>query len=138
MYFVYGKEVGDAGILHLQGTLCFAGPRSPSSVNAIFDSKAYISPTRDLAFSIRYCKKEGCYTELGIAPASKGQGVRSDLQALSFAICNGETDRKRLREEFPDVCAKYFRFVSSVIFDTLPDVVVETHFLWVWQQQLHG
>jgi len=136
VYVIYGKEISSTGTPHLQGTICFPSPRTISSVNSIFNGNAHTEPTRDLKHSISYCSKDGDVFEIGVRPNCKGSGHRTDLDALREAINEGQTDRKKLREEFSTVCAKYPNFVTTLLLDSLPSVSVPGHPLRQWQQDI--
>lgn len=137
-YLIYGKEVGASGTPHLQGFMSFAGPRRVSAIRSLFDSRAHIEVARDPRAAAQYCRKEGDFVEFGDNPdeSRKRQGRRTDIQALVSAISEGETDRKRLRQEHPEVCAKYPNFVTQCILDQLPVPDVPTYELRRWQREL--
>jgi len=139
IYLVYGKEVGDAGTRHLQGFISYSSQRLFNSVSKFFAGRAHVEVARSPRAAAEYCKKDGDYIELGTPPSerSKNQGKRNDLHQLVSAIGEGETDRKRLRTQFPEVCAKYPNFVTNVILDHLPKPKVAIHPLRTWQSSLY-
>ena len=48
------------------------------------------------------------------------QGKRSDLHDLYDAVKGGIRDKKRLREDFKGICAKYPRYLDEIIEDHRP------------------
>lgn len=69
-YIVYGKEVGEQGTPHLQGTIVFGTKKSYSQLIKLLPG-CHIEQCKDLDASIEYCKKEGDFTERGDPPLSK-------------------------------------------------------------------
>lgn len=135
-YLCYGKEVGESGTPHLQGFISFENPARISSLKKLSD-RSHWSVARDVKYAVDYCKKEGDFLEVGTPPKFRsGQGKRSDLEALVSAIKAGETSRKRLREDYPAVCAKYPEFVDLVILDQLPEQPPELYDLLPWQREV--
>lgn len=137
-YLVYGKEIGDGGTPHLQGFVSFATQRKYSGLRKWFSGRAHWEAARDPPAAATYCKKDGDFVEFGISPnlSRSKQGKRSDLEALRDAINSGESDRKKLRQTYPGVCAKYPNFVSQLILDQIPSPKIEDHPLREWQSQL--
>lgn len=137
-HLIYGKEVGESGTPHLQGFITFTSPRRVASLHEYFENKAHISVARDPLAAYEYCKKEGDFFELGESPVArrKRQGQRTDLHCIVDAIDSGETDAKKLRRSFPEVCAKYPNFVKQCIRDNLPPPILEMFPLRPWQQHL--
>lgn len=137
-YYVYGKETGDAGTPHLQGFLSFSNQCRVSSLQSLFSGRAHWEVARNPIAAAAYCRKEGDFKEGGTPPTEsrKGQGKRSDLEVLVQAVNEGQTDRKKLRQEFPGVCAKYPNFVTQILLDSLPVPAVPTYPLRLWQQEL--
>lgn len=137
-YLVCGKEVGDSGTKHLQGFVSFANAIQIATLHKWFDNRGHWEVAKHPVQAATYCKKQGDFFEDGISPSEsrKNQGKRSDLATLRDAIVDGETDRKKLRREFPDVCAKYPTFVSQLLLDQIPPPKHETHPLRDWQSEL--
>lgn len=135
-YLLYGKEVGESGTPHLQGHVSFSSQRHAASLHKLF--QGHWTVVRDVGKSIDYCKKDGDFEEFGVNPLGlpKKQGKRNDLEAIRDAINEGQTCRKKLRQDFPSVCAKYPNFVSQLILDTLPAPEQETFPLREWQSEL--
>ena len=135
-YLIFGKEVGESGTPHIQGTVCFQTRKRLASVISTI-GQAHLSTTRFISKSIEYCKKDGDFVEWGVAPQSS-QGKRCDLQEFKASVKDGVTDIKTLRDLHSKVCAKYPRFVREFISDCLPVVRVEPHPLRDWQACLNA
>ena len=69
-YIVFGKEVGDSGTPHLQGTVIWKNAKTESAARKAL-SGCHVEVCKDLQASIEYCKKDGNVTERGTAPMSK-------------------------------------------------------------------
>lgn len=137
-YLVFGKEVGDGGTRHLQGFISFSSPRKIGGLLKLFGGRAHWEVARSPAAAAQYCKKDGDFEEFGTRPeeSRKGQGKRSDIEEVRDRINAGERDPKRLRQEFPGVCAKYPRFVSQLLIDQISAPPVPCYPLRGWQQEL--
>jgi len=70
VYHIFGKEVGESGTPHLQGTVCFVNAKSFKAVKGIIGQHAHLEPVISLPDSIEYCKKEGNFFEFGTKPPS--------------------------------------------------------------------
>lgn len=135
-YLVYGKEVGETGTPHLQGFVMFSNPRRATALHSVCPGHGHWTVAKDCVAAAIYCKKDGDYKEYGEAPVGSRQGKRSDLESIRDAINEGQVDVKRLRQDFPGVCAKYPNFVSQLILDQVPSPDVEEHLLRRWQSEL--
>lgn len=133
-YLVFGKEVGASGTPHLQGTVCFQSRKRRAQVITII-GQAHCTVTRFLAQSIDYCKKDGDFTEIGLAPQVKGE--RSDLEEFKASVREGVTDLKELRELHSSVCARHARFVQDYVADNATKIRVPAFPLRDWQQELY-
>lgn len=70
-YLIYGREVGEKGTPHLQGTIQFNHAKTFSAVKKNL-TKAHLEPCIDLLASIKYCKKDGDIFEKGVPPSDGG------------------------------------------------------------------
>jgi len=83
-YIIYGREVGDSGTPHLQGTVVFKTQRSLSAVIKSLPG-CHVEVARDVFASIEYCRKDGDFVERGTPPlkaaaaAFKGIAERWEL-----------------------------------------------------------
>lgn len=68
---VCGREKGESGTPHLQGTICFRSARSFSAVSKLLP-RAHVEVCRDVGRSIPYCKKGGDFWEEGVEPQKNG------------------------------------------------------------------
>lgn len=135
-YLIFGKEVAATGTPHLQGFVSFkTRVRRATAIERI--GQAHLTVTRNVDQAIEYCKKEGDVTEIGTRPKGNGSGRRSDLDDFKAAVVAGEYRISVLRALFSDVVAKYPRFVSDFIQDSIPKRAVDPHPLRDWQQVLN-
>lgn len=135
-YAIFGYEVGENGTPHLQGYLALKKPaRVQSAKRDHLVGTAHIEIAKASEHKNRqYCSKDGNVEEFG----ERGNpGKRNDLHEFQEAVKDGCLDPKRLREEFPDVCAKYPRFVNEYIRDQLPEPEIPMHALNEWQERLN-
>lgn len=124
-YLVYGKETGNSGTPHLQGTVCFQSRKRLQQVIATI-GQAHCSVTRYLNQSIDYCKKDGDFIELGEIPIiarEKGE-KRSDLEDFKASVKEGITNIKELRELHSNVVAQYPKFVKDYLEDNREPIQV--------------
>lgn len=77
-YVLYGKETApQTGTPHLQGLICFTNRVRRATVSKTLKNKCYIQECRDFEAAIRYCKKEGDWTEHGYPPLTQeARGAR--------------------------------------------------------------
>lgn len=72
-YLVYGREVGEEGTPHLQGAVLFEKKRSLPWLKKNFHPTAHFEVMRGTAVqAVRYCKKDGDFTEFGELPLDPG------------------------------------------------------------------
>jgi hypothetical protein len=133
-YLVFGKEVGDNGTPHLQGFVSFKSRIRMGPAKAIIGERAHLEITRDVSGSIKYCKKDGDFTEIGEVPGVSGR--RTDLMLFKEAVKAGLRDKKRLYEEHAEVMAKYPRFAMDYIRLQDEPEYVPAHMLRPWQEWL--
>ena len=82
-YIVYGKEVGESGTPHLQGFISFKEGKTETAVRVLLPG-CHVEVAKTVEEAIEYCKKEGEFTERGVAPkslkkANDGQRENWDL-----------------------------------------------------------
>lgn len=108
-YCVVGKEVGESGTPHLQGTIRFNAPKRFTAVQRMLGG--HLEVCRNPSASIAYCKKEGDFSEFGTIPKS---GQRTDIEtAARFLI-----ERRDLREfklQYPGMWVKYPRGFGTLL-----------------------
>ncbi len=56
-YMIYGKEVGESGTPHRQGTIQFTNAKTEDAVRKILKG-CHVEICKDFAASIKYCKKK--------------------------------------------------------------------------------
>jgi len=80
-YLVLGKEVGDFGTLHIQGTIYFTNQRSFNSVKELIP-RAHLEHARNISASITYCKKDGNFEEHGVMPSPRRSSEEVAVEKL--------------------------------------------------------
>lgn len=83
-YIIFGREVGEKGTRHLQGTIMFTKPCRFSGVKKIHPS-CHWEKCRSFNDSINYCMKEKDY----FIKDSRKQGCRSDIEDIITEINAG-------------------------------------------------
>jgi len=130
-YIVFGREVGDSGTPHLQGHISFGEAKSLGNLVKLLEG-CHVEACRNVAASIRYCKKDGDYSEYGCM--GSGQGTRSDLIAAVEEAKQGLSLRE-LRTSYPTVMCRYSKFIEEVRSDYLRPVLPNIE-LNQWQLSL--
>lgn len=137
-FLVWSQEVApETGTPHLQGYVAFTKQTRLEAAKKLLGIAAHFivckgSPQENY----NYCTKGGVgIEEFGTLPLVRGN--RSDLSAFQDAVKSGILDKKRLREDFADVCAKYPRYVIDYVGDHTPRPEVEPQPLYEWQQDLY-
>jgi hypothetical protein len=137
-YLIYGKEIGEPGTPHLQGTVCFQSRKRLQQV-ILTIGQAHCTVTRFLGQSIEYCKKDGDFIKWGNVPNTGTKDKkRSDLEEFKASVKEGVTGMIALRELHSSVCAQYPRFVKEYIEDLKEKIKVLCHLLvavassWEW------
>ena len=116
-YLIFGKEVGDSGTPHLQGTVCFRSRKRLQQVISVI-GQAHCSVTRFLRQSIEYCQKDGDFSEFGeLELLGKGKEKNCDLEEFKSTVKEGVSCPKELREIHSSVCAMHPKFVKEYIED---------------------
>lgn len=120
-YIIFSQErCPDTGRLHLQGYVQFEAPTRLSQASAILRELGLGSPHLEkkrgtTAQAIAYCRKPESHVagpwEFGIEP--KGQGARSDIQAVMEKVRAGASD-KEIAEEHPVTFARMYRGINAV------------------------
>jgi hypothetical protein len=104
-YLVFGKETGENGTPHLQGFISFTGRKTLGYVKRLISDRSHQEVARGSPKQAAdYCKKDGDFSEYGELP--KGQGGRSDLEAVAKKIKEGASFRT-IAEEHPQVVLRY-------------------------------
>lgn len=116
-YIIYGKEVAASGTPHLQGFVYFEHNRSLSSVIKLLPG-CHVEVSRNLEASIEYCKKEGNFTERGIAPMSqkrKGEVEQDRWDEIWENAKKGRIDEIPARIRFG-----HYRTIKEIAKDHMP------------------
>lgn len=111
-YLVYGKEVGEAGTPHLQGTINFHSPTRLSLLKRVL-GRAHWEQCRNPIASYAYCKKDDDFTEFGEIPRHQ-KGKRTDLEKATEFLLESK-DLVLFRQTFPVHWVKYPRGFGSLL-----------------------
>ena len=139
-YLVYQQERGAEGTPHIQGFISLKTQQRLGQLKKLVGDRAHLEVAKGTPEQNRiYCTKEqtreaGTLEEFGSLPDKAGK--RNDLENVITTIKDGVFDLKRLRDEHPEVCAKYPRFIRELIGDHQPLPEIEEHVLHVWQKDL--
>lgn len=135
-YVIAGFETcPTTGALHFQGHLTTASPISVSAIKCRLSAhyhrfdRIHIEPARNPGASIAYCKKEGDWKEAGEAPV--GQGTRTDLQAVTDAVADGQ-GLKEIARKHPQEFIKYSRGIQALIALQSTGRTEPTAGIWFW------
>jgi len=142
-YLVFQQEIAPTtGTPHIQGFVSLNTRKRLSGLKKLVGDRAHLEVARGTAQQNRdYCSKSESaipetFEEFGEIPEEK-RGQRSDLDEFKTAVKEGCRDRKRLREEYSDIYAKYPRFCEAYISDCAPEISVPNHDLRDWQRDLN-
>nr|AJD07568.1 replication-associated protein [Sewage-associated circular DNA molecule] len=128
-YIIYGKEIGESGTPHLQGFVRFESKKSLAQVIALLPGchvEVAIAPQS----AIEYCKKDGDFTERGIAPLSqkrKGETEKERWNEIKTLAKAG-----RLDEIDSEVYVRNYRTLKEIAKDHMPQVPDATELPGEW------
>lgn len=143
VYVCYQKEVGVQGTPHLQGYAVFKVRKRLPAIKKTFGPRIHGvlsngSPSANRAYC---CKSDtavpGSFKEYGEIPSDATPGKRSDLDAFVEAVKGGLRCKRKAREEFKEVVAKYPRWCYDILADQT-EISVEDHPLLPWQIELNS
>ena len=136
-YLVYGREVGESGTPHLQGTIVFNSKKRLTAVRKLIP-RAHWSITRALWEAIQYCKKDGDVYEMGLPPMTQQQ--KGDMEKARWADAVECAKKGRLEDIPPDMYARLYRTWKEIRKDhmeTPPDAETCTG-VWFWGEAGSG
>lgn len=83
-YIVYGREIGESGTKHLQGFISF---KSAKTLSATFKTLpgCHVEIANTIDEAIKYCKKDGDFTERGKPPMSQKEKGDTEIQRYQDA-----------------------------------------------------
>lgn len=142
VYLCFQKEVAPTtGTPHLQAYIVFKKSKRLSGIKKLFGQTIHGvlsngTPSRNR----EYCSKsetavEGSFREYGTLPPDPARGKRSDFDLFKEAVAGGLRCKRKARDEFPDLVAKYPRWCYDYLSDQ-KDISVEDHPLYEWQSDL--
>lgn len=144
-YICYQKETAPStGTPHLQGYVVFPKKIRRSGVKKALQSTAVCAVRSDGTPSANraYCSKSetatpGTFKEFGEIPEDPARGVRTDFQVFKDAVKSGLRCKRKARDEFPEMVAKYPRWCYDLLADQ-KDISVPDHELYDWQEELNN
>jgi len=105
-YAIYGKEVGESGTSHLQGYFNLIERAGIQKLKSYFNSRAHLEIAKgDAGSNVRYCSKDGDFTEFGTRPSLKR--TRDDV-ARDFRKRLDTSGNRGLIEFADDIPGTYF------------------------------
>lgn len=128
-YIIYGKEVGESGTPHLQGFIYFEGPITLKAAIKKLPGchvEVAISPND----AIEYCKKDGDFTERGIAPIT--QKRKGELQKERWEAIREHAKAGRLEEIEPEIYVKHYKTLKEIAKDNMPPVADSPELPGLW------
>lgn len=104
VYLCYGFETGEENTPHIQGYFSLPKKKRLSSLKKVAGfSRAHLEIRRGTVDeAIAYCEKDGDFHEFGTRP--RGQGNRSDLQAIQKQIDEGASEVEIADNHFGQWC----------------------------------
>lgn len=137
-YLCYQQESAPTtGTKHLQGYVVLPKKIRLSGVKKLFGSVHALRANGTPSANRTYCSKEGGqnFKEFGQIPADPSRGQRTEFEAFKVAVEEGLSCKRKARQEFPELVAKYPRWCYDILADK-KDLAVEDHELREWQSDL--
>lgn len=141
-YICFQEEIAPTtGTPHLQGYCIFTKKIRLSSVKQILGTSIHAVRSDGTPSQNRsYCKKPetaivDSFKEFGSLPQDPSRGKRTDFDNFKNAVNEGLRCKRKARELFPELVAKYPRYCYDVIADQ-KDIQIEDHELYPWQEAL--
>ena len=137
-YAIYGRETGESGTPHLQGTIIF---KSAHTLNRVIKKMpgCHLEVCKALHASIEYCKKDGDTVEWGIAPKSNkkiGEDEQERWRNIRLACMEDRLDDVDDKVRFNNYKAcEHFRALGAETREL--DDTEEKH-LWYWGESRTG
>jgi len=130
-YIVVGKEIAPTTLHpHLQITIVFKEAKTVTAARALFPV-GHWEIARSVHASIKYCKKEGDFTERGSPPA---QGKRTDFDDVYDAITQDQATYNDILELNPRIAIQFTQGVKAAINSQVKhrsqDVAPEVHWFY--------
>lgn len=102
-----GKEVGESGTPHLQGTITFAKSYRLAALKKIHP-KVHWEPCKSVEASLNYCAKGVVYVDTN----NSQQGKRTDLEEAVIALKEGGL--QKVAEDVPTAYVKFNRGLAAL------------------------
>lgn len=108
-YIIYGKEVGESGTPHLQGFVSFKDAKTMSAAIKTLPG-CHLEIAKTIHEAIEYCKKEGDFTERGVAPMTQKQKGDSNQWAEIYKAA----ETGDIESIDPEIRFKYARTIDYI------------------------
>ena len=128
-YLVYGKEVAESGILHLQGMITFKDGKTLSAAIKLLPG-CHVEATKDAHASMVYCKKDGDIYESGTAPKTPADG--GEMNADRYKRAWDAAKAGDLDDIDPDLRIRHYGTFKRIKEDyqVQPDIMADFDFHW--------
>jgi len=124
-YLCYGREVGEQGTPHLQGTITFKSTYRLAGLKKIHNKISW-RPANAEDKSMNYCMKDKNY----VIQDYRKQGKRNDLD--DAIECLKEKGIKAVRKEHPAVYIKFHSGFDKLVNETQPERDFKPIVTWLW------
>lgn len=123
-FHIYGREIGEEGTPHLQGTIRFKTSKRLAALKKVLP-RAHWEKTIDFEASVAYCMKDQNY----FLKDNRKQGKRNDLkEAIDVLVSTNKIEN--VKKEYPEVYVKYYRGLEKLI--EQQDRNFKPYVEWIW------
>lgn len=131
-YLVLGKETcPTTGKEHWQGLVIFKNEKSVDTVRKALPGVHVERCRKSELANERYCKKDGDWIEIGLAPS--GQGKRNDLKKIIDMVKTGISDKEICEDiELAPTWGRNYRALAEIrtMFEVERNWVTEVHYIY--------
>jgi len=131
-YCIFGKEIGENGTPHLQGTIVFKSQIVFSSVKSKLPDRCHIEPCKMLDESIKYCMKDGLVTERGDKPMSRKQSGINEQERWAVALMQARDTGEVDDAQIAFVHARTVKFIHNEELRKKLHIDTESKHLWYY------
>jgi len=161
-FAIFGCEVGESGTPHLQGYVSFMNAKRLSECKKVIGDRAALFAAKgNEKQNIKYCSKgqqskeeweklgalgpnygkDAVVHEVGRRSESGGSKKSCKYAAFQETVkrlhdAGEEVSEKRMRQEHPEMTARFANWCRDVVMDNVPDKTVPIHKLRRWQKKL--
>lgn len=131
-YIVFGKEVGEQGTPHLQGYLYVRKRLRLGGCKKLIP-RAHFEPQKgSFEQAIEYCKKDGSFQELGVAPMS--QKKKGETEKKRYERAWELAKEGKIEEIDADIRVRLYGTLKRIRSDyqQVPESIEELEHEWYW------